>query len=350
MNNTTAGTRTQPLSRVPEIDALRFLAALLVMGFHYFSWAHIQVPLRFGWLGVELFFMISGFVILWSALGKSALQFAASRVSRLYPSYWVCMAICLLTLTWAGAQFTLREVVGNALMLSQVFHVENLDTVYWTLYVEQKFYVLVFALLLLRQSRTAERWLALWLLAACLEWFIPQLRVVTLDHYAAFFISGSLFYFIRTQGLTAFRGMALAVSMVVCAFSAVRPELLKTYGVEGQWVCPVIAVLACHVIFLAVALRWVSLPANTTWYVVGSMTYPLYLIHARTGNVLWKALPVSNPAKILIVSVCSLSLAAAIAWWTERRLCNRLHKYLLSLPFIRGSTAAVRSTGLTASH
>jgi peptidoglycan/LPS O-acetylase OafA/YrhL len=44
-------------SRVPEVDALRFSAALAVMGFHYFSWAHIDTPFKFGWLGVQLFFV-----------------------------------------------------------------------------------------------------------------------------------------------------------------------------------------------------------------------------------------------------------------------------------------------------
>jgi len=261
----------------------------------------------------------------------------------LYPSYWVGMTITILALALAGAgaELTARRIVGNALMLRQVFHVENIDTVYWTLYVEQKFYLLVFVLLLLKQSQWAERWLAVWLLAAVLEWYIPWLQIVTLDHAAAFFISGSLFYFIRTHGLSAFRAVMLAASTAVCLFRAARPDLLETFGVAGEWIFPVVTVLIFHAVFLAVAMRRVTLRAYKTWYVVGSLTYPLYLIHARTGHIVWNALPLSNPMKIVIVSAFSLSLAGAVAWLTERRLCGMLHKYLLSLPIIRRSARAV---------
>ena len=76
-------------ARLPALDLLRFAAAMGVLAYHYISsylpedlgsrWleyaAHVT---RYGYLGVELFFIISGFVILWSAQGKSATSFAVS--------------------------------------------------------------------------------------------------------------------------------------------------------------------------------------------------------------------------------------------------------------------------------
>ncbi len=319
-------------SRVPELDALRFAAALAVMEFHYTSWAGLNSPLEFGWLGVELFFMISGFVIFWSALGRTAGEFLVSRASRLYPSFWICLSVTAGAQIWSGATLSLREVVGNFFMLSQVFRVDNIDPLYWTLYVEQKFYFLVLILLLLRQSAWAERWLAGWLAVAVLDCWVPGLSWLTTDHAAAFFISGALFFFVRRDGMTPIRGVMLFVSMLVGMYSASRPELLSNYGVSGHGFVSASTIVILHVIFLSMALRKVSLPGSSAWYVIGSLTYPLYLIHSRAGEVIWNALPDNCWIRIAVVTTISLSAAAAIAYVTERRLCGRLHRLLRSVP------------------
>ncbi|HEX8659294.1 MAG TPA: acyltransferase family protein, partial [Hymenobacter sp.] len=84
--------------RLYEIDLLRFLAALSVVIYHFtfFGKRNAQYnPLyfdelgevtRYGYLGVHLFFMISGYVVLLSAQGKTIRQFFLSRISRLYPA------------------------------------------------------------------------------------------------------------------------------------------------------------------------------------------------------------------------------------------------------------------------
>jgi peptidoglycan/LPS O-acetylase OafA/YrhL len=289
-------------------------------------------PLEFGWLGVQLFFMISGFVIFWSALGRTAGEFLASRVSRLYPSYWVCLAITASILICTGAALSARQIVGNFLMLSQVFRVGNIDPVYWTLYVEQKFYAFVLALLLLQQSSRAERWLAGWLAVAVLDCWVPGLSWLTLGHSAAFFISGALFFFVRRDGMRARRGVMLLASMLVGMYSASRPEILSNFGVPGGGLVSASTILALHVIFLGMALRKIHLPRPSGWYVVGSLTYPLYLIHARAGEVVWGALPDNPWVRIPVVATTSLSVAAGIAYVTERRACGKLQRFLLSLP------------------
>jgi len=99
--------------RLQILDLLRFCAALGVMVYHltfvptfiaggalFDGLAEIT---RFGFLGVDLFFMISGFVILWSADNRTALEFAVSRVARLMPSYWVSMTITCIGLSLLAA-------------------------------------------------------------------------------------------------------------------------------------------------------------------------------------------------------------------------------------------------------
>lgn len=88
--------------RFKLLDGLRLLAAVAVMAYHYIGKQHgywgepvdekftfLSEYASYGALGVQLFFIVSGFVILMSAWGRTLPQFVASRVSRLYPAYWV---------------------------------------------------------------------------------------------------------------------------------------------------------------------------------------------------------------------------------------------------------------------
>lgn len=102
---------TNSSTRVNEIDFLRFFAAFLVMLFHYSSVSQaskMSYPLllpiaSFGFYGVHLFFMISGFVILMTAARVDAKQFIISRIIRLYPAFWVCCTSTSLLLLFTSA-------------------------------------------------------------------------------------------------------------------------------------------------------------------------------------------------------------------------------------------------------
>jgi len=114
-------TRAVAHERVYELDLLRFMAAFSVVMFHYsfrgaagkpgntfttFNYAPLAGAARYGYLGVNLFFLISGFVILMSANGSSPRRFFISRFVRLYPAYWVCCSITFLAaLTQADPRF-----------------------------------------------------------------------------------------------------------------------------------------------------------------------------------------------------------------------------------------------------
>lgn len=94
--------------RFNELDLLRGFACLLVVFFHYgnrgpragwmpggvVDW--VDAWARYGYLGVHLFFIISGFVILMSAQGIQARQFVAARVARLVPAFWTSVLLTTL--------------------------------------------------------------------------------------------------------------------------------------------------------------------------------------------------------------------------------------------------------------
>jgi peptidoglycan/LPS O-acetylase OafA/YrhL len=98
-------------ARLLELDGLRGLAALSVVLYHYTYmynqfFGHRTKPLATfsrGMFGVDLFFIISGFVILMTvSRADNVLDFVVSRLSRIYPVYWVAIAFTFITLTISG--------------------------------------------------------------------------------------------------------------------------------------------------------------------------------------------------------------------------------------------------------
>jgi peptidoglycan/LPS O-acetylase OafA/YrhL len=100
----------------------------------------------YGRLGVKIFFMISGFVILITAASGSMERFFISRIVRLHPCFWVYCTLTFLGTLLAGGYHhpaPFRVYLLNMTMLSGFFGVPSIDGVYWSLFVELQFYFLV---------------------------------------------------------------------------------------------------------------------------------------------------------------------------------------------------------------
>src|SRR3954447_6724627 len=95
-------------SRVPALDLLRLVAVLGVAGYHFgfqgptgmVAVPDVAAVARYGFMGVPAFFVISGFVIAYSAAGRTGTGFAIARFARIYPTFLFCM-----TLTFLAVQF-----------------------------------------------------------------------------------------------------------------------------------------------------------------------------------------------------------------------------------------------------
>ncbi len=143
----------QKENRILELDALRGIAALSVFFYHasiYYKESVYFSCFRFGLMGVDLFFIISGFVIFSSVQNKSRLQFIKSRFLRLYPSYWfaVTLTFILIIIKYYEKGITnlipIKDYFINLTMIQEFFKVQNLDGPYWTLYIELFFYLIIF--------------------------------------------------------------------------------------------------------------------------------------------------------------------------------------------------------------
>jgi peptidoglycan/LPS O-acetylase OafA/YrhL len=150
---------TPPANRSAPLDALRALAIALVLGRHLPelpagcapAWLLGAVACwqRAGWIGVDLFFVLSGFLVSgllfreYRRFGEfSAGRFLARRAFKIYPAFYLMFAFVMLFAAHAG-----RSFVGWPVVLSEVFFVQNygpsLFPHTWSLAVEEHFYLLL---------------------------------------------------------------------------------------------------------------------------------------------------------------------------------------------------------------
>jgi peptidoglycan/LPS O-acetylase OafA/YrhL len=295
-------------TRVNEIDLLRFMAALAVVFFHYTfrgyaadSMSVIPFPLfapysKYGYLGVELFFMISGFVILMTAAGGSMRDFVVSRVIRLYPAFWASCTITFVVIFFFGEPkytATISQYVINMTMLSGFLRVPPIDGVYWTLFVEIQFYFFITIILFIKKISRIQSFLTAWMLLSILLTLFPVkiLNFLLITEYSAYFIAGATFYLIWLEGLTLRKGVLLLVSWGSALFQEMHylVEFEKHYNTNMNSVVVVGVITSFFILMLLVALKKTGRIGQKQWILIGSLTYPLYLLHQNIGFIVFNA-------------------------------------------------------------
>ncbi len=148
---------------IQSIQMLRFAAALWVAAYHALQsgWLQslpmwIQTIFGGGYAGVDIFFVISGFIMALSTTRspagvRSAVQFALTRFSRIYTAWWPVMLVSLITLSSLGALPSPLNLWSSALLYPSNFS-QHIINVIWTLVYELYFYLLVAISLLLTPS------------------------------------------------------------------------------------------------------------------------------------------------------------------------------------------------------
>lgn len=314
-------------TRMPELDALRGLAALAVTLFHFTYFIADMFPgtpraafaLEYGWFGVQLFFAISGFVILLT-LDRTvrAADFLRGRFWRLFPTYWLAMALTFVAMHLFGPvrlQTEGWEFAVNLLMvqlyLEPLTGVRMVDGAYWSLNVELLFYAVMLLLWRLRLLGRIEIVLALWLaLKWAWPWLDPAVTTLLLLNHLPFFAIGIASYRI-------FAGQRRVVEQV--------PLLLWIYVCVVRNHAAPSPILAAGLIslFLAIAtgrlawFRWQPL----RW--LGDLSYPLYLLHSYIGFALILHLGragVGSDLAAWLALAISVALAAGMVYGFERPL------------------------------
>ena len=291
---------------IATLDLLRLAAALAVVFFHYFfrgaaaegalaeGYPSVAPFALYGYLGVNLFFLISGFVIAWSAEGRLWQGFAIARFVRLYPGYLLCMTITFVIVMAFGAPLfstSLVQYAANLSMFAPALGQPFMDGVYWSILLELVFYGWVTLALL---GGVFQKWklglIFVWLaISASNEFFIESraARLLFITEFGPFFAAGVLVHHIHAHGrsLAALLLLGAAFLLSCSTLSVTQLWMLREYGIAVSQPHLVIANIVMHSVLIgAILLRSYVVPSALT-LALGGLTYPLYLLHQKIGYI-----------------------------------------------------------------
>jgi peptidoglycan/LPS O-acetylase OafA/YrhL len=326
--------------RFSGLDLLRLFAALMVVTYHYtfhgpgafeLTWLSLPdaaVVTRYFYMGVPLFFVISGFVIAYSAAGRTVLEFARSRFARIYPTFVVCMSITFAVAALFGQpeiDVSFHQWLANLLVVAPLLKQSYVDTVYWSIVYEITFYGLIAILLWLRlfDTRLLEV-VGVWLLISlCNELLFGSevLRRLLITNYSGFFASGILM-FLAMKGGRDLRITSLFVLSV--ALGALQADLdanwLRERGVElSHWIVVLLAVAAPFVAAACVTVERQAV-SSSVCLAFGGLTYPLYLMHQTIGYIIFNHMRwFGRPALLVLGTVMAMVLLSWMFYLTVDR-------------------------------
>jgi len=359
------------------LDPLRFAAALGVAVFHltFWSWAwsstgvapglehYVAADVQFesaapftwfGWVGVEIFFVISGFVIANSATRCSATEFLLGRALRLYPAVWVCSTSTLMVLLiFAGGSASefIVPYLRAMLLIPKGLNGQWIDCIYWTLAAEMAFYALVFCTLLTKKITLRHlAWgltvysglfnaFSLLVLSGAIRseilyFVILMFRVpcaAWMLNHGCFFALGIWLFISAGRKLTASEQLAVTVACLSGAaeiFYFSSYLLLNIPAISSQSPLVPIIVWAAAVLLIAVAANrsrcssgiaspdaagYSSTLLRTLLRNLGLITYPLYLTHNVIGTAMIRVLVHAGVDAYLAVAA-ALGTLVLICW------------------------------------
>lgn len=330
--------------RLAFIDTLRGIAVLTVVlqhaleeivsnqatGAYYWSFHNaIGYYFNFGRFGVVLFFFVSGFVIPYSFPNTAApiRDFTISRFFRLYPAYWLSIAIVLVMAPLLEAKtFPLSQIAVNLTMFQMFVNVPNMRIVYWTLFIELIFYIScigLFASGLLNRRLTAF-YIVVAASLVCIigPLFIPYRIVwsvmeIVLNLTAMFFgkvirdtvIGGKLRW--QHVAVCAVLYFAFAITLSLKRFGGEYHEnFFFGYGIAAAYV----AAGAVFMIFAAFGERMSWRPMAF----VGVISYSVYLMAPFVIVAIFYFFGAGkNPTEWLLFVTAVIALSLPVSWLTH---------------------------------
>ncbi|HWC55890.1 MAG TPA: acyltransferase [Sphingomicrobium sp.] len=349
--------REQP-RRISTLDGFRALAIMMVVAFHYnVRWSapadvppHLPVaspfarfiPFEYGWMGVQLFFSISGFVILMTLTRSRGLRdFAVRRFARLWPALIVASALTTLIVNAIGPHEWRVGIGDYATSLTLIepqlwnlagLHVEWVDSVYWTLWVELCFYFVAAILFFAARRDFLKVWLAFQLLVVVAALLLPAAAVemIAFPHQLPYFTIGICTF----ELWSGTKARKLAIGGAVFAAALILADATVTHGAIQPQLPVIIGDLSIFALFALFLLDHPILKPFAWKPVVllGQASYSLYLIHQEIGVSLLRQLS-GIPfvaALALVVAVCVGTSLALFRWievpakkWLVQRLSTR---------------------------
>lgn len=282
--------------RIAGLDVLRGFAAVAVMLHHHGQYYDVLYPGRIplsvdlgpGHFGVELFFIVSGFVILMTIERKKTVrEFVVSRAARLMPAFLAALMMATAIRTLSPVPLldtpTVPQFLANLTMAPALFGQTAMDMPYWTLTYELVFYIGMGLILALGMLRWTEWFGLLGVAVSCL--FIATLDVrlhhrssiVLLVYYSNFFLIGICLHRIHGGVARPVTWLALIAAVAVTVLGGGE----RSFDAPGRLYLPLTLAFT--------ALVWFAISRHGRWLAwrplvfLGRISYPLYLVHVVLG-------------------------------------------------------------------
>jgi peptidoglycan/LPS O-acetylase OafA/YrhL len=314
------------------LDSLRAIAALSVCFFHYTNGMlpklvvpQVKAMFSEGALGVDIFFVISGFIIPYSLVGKgyeasNILPYLKKRIMRINPPAYASLVLVLAQWflidlvinknnNYTG-ELSVGQLIHNLLFTVPFTHYTWINNIFWTLAIEFQFYIFIGLLFNYLFSRNVI-------------WFAGIYLLMVLVGSFSFFLPAEFFHY---SAVFALGGVALLWHQRRIAVEVYLAGLLLFGGVAFWQLGAYVAFVGVATAVAINALR-VSIPGLSF---LGKISYSIYLMHGLLGTtaefVLIKILPPTSDARKLLLTACCLLVAVLGAYAFYR---------LVEKPFMR---------------
>ena len=348
----------QDNSRIKSIDGLRGLAIVLVVGFHTYARWPSHIPwvtlykdvstFKYGFLGVELFFLISGFVI-YRTLEKctSFKEFLYRRWLRLFPAMFCASFLIYFSSFYLaerpGGSIKILDMISGMLFiedellnkLQSFYKIKTIEGSFWSLFVEIKFYIVFGALYFYKPSKALLNlvliFLTYFVCSILFKYYSNQFPQKINEIFSAIFSLRYIGWFC----VGAAQYMAYSTQKRIYKYASFLLMLPTSWMMSGNNSALFAACWLVFIIFyLAINNKIVStLFSSKNAVFIGFISYPLYLIHEnalvaltiKTRNLFsflpdfYKPLPV-----IIVIS----TVAYLIANFVEPKIRDFIEKYL----------------------
>lgn len=349
--------------RIQYLDGLRGIAIFFVILFHSFSrWPnvvpygkeYIQVPFfEHGWLGVQLFFMISGYVIFMS-LQKSQNfpEFMIRRWIRLFPAMLICSFIIFFTASFfverpAGTP-VLRDLLPGLTFIEPYWWQVilgspqgELEGAFWSLYVEIKLYLVAGTLyFLIGGQRMIWVLVGMFLVGTGMLFFDQlfnengwsQAKVllnILSGRPCGWFAAGALFYRYHNEG----KQWLIVAAIIIALASALAQGKTEWGQMLYHWDIAIAGIIIV-LLFTTASLndRVKKVLSNKVFLVIGFVSYPLYLMHENMMvSLIVKTENVMPWIPSLLIPVLPVMFVGGVAWLVATYLEPPIRTRLKSL-------------------
>ena len=285
---------TNSSKRLLELDTLRGIAVVLVIFFHLTMKTELSnYGFKLGVTGVDLFFVISGFVILLTLEKTNHWKdFIISRISRLYPTYWFCVSFTTLLILLSNLvkQESLAKIpiayLANMTMFQAYFRVPDLDGPYWTMRVEMLFYLVMLFVFLTKNLKRIEVIGCLGLLIVVSQHFLLNTKYKSialfishafpLINHFPLFLAGITLYKIKFDRSTIVRYLVMLLCFTLQYHLFFDGGSASTFISQTEYGYSLVFYCGVFILYTNNALGFI---VNQISVFLGKISYSLYLVH-----------------------------------------------------------------------